>query len=93
MNINPCFNCICVPVCKLKEYKVLVDDCSILRKLFYRGVTADSRYRTAEFYLGIDEVHDSLNPYHWQIEIITRDQFNMDQYDVVQIVGINLGEL
>ena len=93
MNVNPCFNCICVPVCKLKQYKVLVNDCSIIRKLFYRGVTADSRYRTTEFYLGIDKVHHTLNPRHWEVGVLTRDRLNMDEHNVIQIMGIHLEEI
>ena len=35
-NLCPCFNCICVPVCKWKHYGILVE-CNLMFKFLYNN--------------------------------------------------------
>lgn len=80
----PCHNCICVPVCRLKEYFHLVDDCALLLKLLYRGIIIDTVYRRDDYSHKIIEIHKELQPHHWEIKKCFRSN------SFIQVWGINL---
>lgn len=82
----PCENCVTLTVCRLKGYYPLIQNCQILRKQLYRGITIDSRYRVADFIPKIIKVRDVLRPEHWEIHHQPED-------NRLQIHGIYLGDL
>jgi hypothetical protein len=84
MNECPCHNCICVPVCRHKEYFYLIDDCELLLKLLYRGAIIDTGYRTNAYPSVIGEVYKELQPHHWVVKHISKNN------SFVRVHGVNL---
>jgi len=80
----PCHNCICVPICRQKEYFRLIDDCELLLKLLYKSTTIDSRNRKKDYPGMISEVYKELQPHHWIIEIVR------DSNNILRIYGVDL---
>ena len=80
----PCENCVCLAICRLKQYQPLVYGCSIISEVLYKCGTADSRYRKPGFAGIVTKVEEALQPVHWEVSIHTGG--------IIQIRGINLGD-
>jgi hypothetical protein len=61
----PCKDCICIPMCKWKKYKSLIEECNILAEsLYYEGVLLE---RNPEFNQLIYKTVKYLKPVMWGI--------------------------
>ena len=62
MNKCPCNKCICVPVCRIKQYTRLTEDCSVLWSYLKQPwiVTIRSNGR-------LKLVHKALSPVMWTL--------------------------
>ena len=64
----PCYNCICVPVCRHKSFHSLYHDCSLISHLF------NEDYK--DIYLDLQTV---LKPTLWKVDTI--DKFRVESND------------
>ena len=61
----PCIECICVPVCKNKDYAQLLRDCSTVRHLLYVNGIAKPGNRTYNFHRILKDVSFNVTPVLW----------------------------
>lgn len=68
-NKCPCKQCICVPICKHKAYKLFLSDCQLIKEeLYFRGTVADKIRRT-RFTKAVVDVEKYLKPVLWRVRI------------------------
>jgi len=58
----PCKNCICIPICREKDYIKMIRNCSLLKNLLY-----GNKFRN--FWRILIETEKILKPVRWYIEI------------------------
>ena len=61
--ICPCKNCICLPICKHKEYYILFTDCSLLREYILNPLIVVNKHKEHT-----SQLYKILNPTHWTFE-------------------------
>lgn len=72
MKPPPCKDCLCVPICRQKQYYYLIEDCSILDEFLYldkaRFIEGTSRMTTRKerFPESLNEIYETLNPTTWR---------------------------
>jgi len=78
MNNCPCNKCICVPVCKRKQYQFLVNDCkeiwSYLKNPFDWSVLPSRSNARLKI------IHKTLKPTSWSLFYSTNDKVMVDNY-------------
>jgi hypothetical protein len=57
----PCLNCVCVPVCRQKEYDQLIMECSIISNFLYRN-----HKRIKSFKTRLIAIESILKPIIWE---------------------------
>ncbi len=62
----PCENCLKLAVCRQKSYTLMINDCSDLRDVLYRGVTWSTN-RTANFVPLVSQLKRLMKSRHWDI--------------------------
>jgi len=69
----PCENCICIPVCKIKEYGKLLDECNTLMTYFHRNVEeinpSDKLHIIERVRKNVLIVEDILQPIRWGVRV------------------------
>ena len=56
---SPCYECLCVPICKNKSYTALIDECSIVYKyVFYTEGGFD--YCNENYWAEKESIHKDL---------------------------------
>ncbi len=83
----PCKDCICVAVCRLKDYFLLVSNCKLVSLILYSTKYIGRSGRSRNFNQTVYKIHDALSPRYWRI---SRSSTNNDE---LKIVDINLIEL
>lgn len=70
----PCENCICVPVCRYKQFADMIRDCTIIMRLLYFDDedTLDG-VRSSTFNPVVEDMEKILNPTEWNIKIDSTD--------------------
>lgn len=68
MSKYPCENCICVPMCRHKDYGELIRTCSLVRDMLYHGDYVNSLNRRPGFYENIGEMERVLTPVGWELK-------------------------
>jgi hypothetical protein len=71
---TPCNNCICIPVCRNKDFKILIGDCIIIRKFIY---TRDIDDKERGMYINtsplfrnrIIDIFNTINPTVWDYKL------------------------
>ena len=65
----PCKDCLLMPVCRGKDYRKMVFECSIIRIYLYttKDSTLDTDSRSNYFNKSIYELKDLMNPRYWNI--------------------------
>jgi len=73
----PCKDCVCIPICKLKEYPILIRNCeevwNYLSNPFPSWSFTDKEKIVQRENGRISMVHKILNPTNWQL---TYDEYN-----------------
>ena len=84
----PCYNCICMAICRQKEFQKVMSECPLVREVLYLDgmKIADSRYRKPGFKRRIHLIEEALNPLHWELQVNPLS-------DNIQVIGINLEDL
>lgn len=64
-SVPPCYNCICVPICRFKHYHDLYFHCTLLRDYlsWYLHNMDDDDRSSSPFML----IYNILNPTHWNV--------------------------
>ena len=60
----PCKDCLVMGVCRNKNYRQLIDDCSILSELLYRGAKGIVTARKKDFNRMIVELDEIMGTNH-----------------------------
>ena len=65
----PCEDCICIPVCRHKDYYALITSCHLVKtELFYRG-KVDNAFRHRWFSRAIVDIEKCLKPMSWYVNV------------------------
>ena len=64
----PCENCICIAICKTKDYSDLIDQCSLVRKYLI-----DPRDFIIRPINHLKKVKEIIDPIFWDYEVDIRD--------------------
>ena len=75
MNNCPCNNCICVPICRLKQYQFLVQECKLVFEYLVNPFAFCEKERP-NGKLGL--LRKALNPTMW---VLTNDENNKVMVD------------
>jgi len=77
MNTCPCNKCICVPICRLKQYQFLVQECSLIWKYLVTpfGFSQEQRSNGK-----LALLHKSLTPIMWSLFYDEYDRAVVDSY-------------
>ena len=83
----PCEKCVCIAICRHKEYKPLVENCILIRSaLYYEGRRSQRDDRYSQFAKQITMAEEILKPITWHTathedsgrtyvrEVITEDE-------------------
>ena len=64
----PCKDCICVPICKHKNYTQLIGECDLIFDLLYKRaeMSRQGGYRQRSFKVNILKVEEYLKPTTWE---------------------------
>lgn len=60
----PCINCICVPVCRLKSYTHMMNDCSLVVTFIDSHNWGDAPH--LPYYRG--HIKDAISPAKWDVD-------------------------
>lgn len=77
MNKCPCKNCICVPICRLKQYQHLVIECNIVFR-YLKSPFGFGKLPRANGKLNL--IKQSLNPTMWTLFYDEYDRAMVDNY-------------
>jgi len=69
---TPCENCLCIPICRHKEYYSLLQ-CKLLYNFLYvnfQSALLDIRFRRSDYAVRIKEIYKLLNTDKWYIDKI-----------------------
>ncbi|MHA1972851.1 MAG: hypothetical protein ACTSW1_07655 [Candidatus Hodarchaeales archaeon] len=77
MSKIPCYQCLCLPVCKFKQYRELIRECTILKGFLYNIVEKKTRSYAIYQYEGkkgywdlLRQVEDCLNSEEWEMQAV-----------------------
>ena len=66
----PCKDCLVLPICRLKQYSVMLSECELLLKLLYKGPpTSPTRRKHKVFNKEIYNLVNILKPTRWKTTI------------------------
>ncbi|MHA1972869.1 MAG: hypothetical protein ACTSW1_07745 [Candidatus Hodarchaeales archaeon] len=65
----PCKDCLCLPICKHKNYMTATSECSIVYDFLYSKRSVDDIFRRGQkdFWLLLRGVWDEMKPTLWEI--------------------------
>jgi hypothetical protein len=64
-NKLPCAECICMPICRYKQYRNLISECSDIMEILYINNNIDSLFRSSQFNKMIVDIEHYLKPTRW----------------------------
>ena len=64
----PCYECICLPVCRHKNYTHMVEECFLLLELLYKDKTADYNRRKPTFQNDLLKIANIINSTKWKTD-------------------------
>lgn len=74
-HINPCYQCLCVPICKSKDWHDCINNCSLLNN-FFETYLEDSRF---------SQFNDALNSLRYkeffQLDYLEGEKIGRKWYD------------
>ena len=65
----PCEDCICVPVCRHKNYNAMLSQCSVIMDLLYDQDMIAQEYRQPRFNKNVVKVEKYLRPVRWESRV------------------------
>lgn len=77
MNHCPCNNCICVPICKEKQYQFLVQECELIWNYLIHPLTIHAHDRKNG---RLKLTHKALQPTQWQLFYDEHERVMVDNY-------------
>ncbi|MHA1972861.1 MAG: hypothetical protein ACTSW1_07705 [Candidatus Hodarchaeales archaeon] len=68
MSKIPCEECLCVPICRFKEYRQLLKECVIIQKILYNSPIIDVSCRSEGYHSEVLKVYEALSPTTWALD-------------------------
>ena len=69
MNKCPCEQCICIPICRHKDYYTLVSSCHLVKTELFYDAEADNQFRHRWFSRSIVNIEKYLKPMLWYVDV------------------------
>ncbi len=79
--VIPCIDCICLPVCRHKDYRGVVLDCEMLFSILYDCKSISMEDRDRHFNESILAVEPVLNPARWTTVVVENGMVHIQTVD------------